>query len=295
MKLSILTSTYNRAKLLKRLYNSIKENQINSMLEIEWLIMDDGSNDETESLVGQFKQENLFEIHYFKQENQGKMVALNYLVQKAQGDRIIECDSDDYFRKGAFQIIEKTAYEMTENIYAYAYLKYDQKECNIGNLFQKEITTMFDLYFKEGEDGEKALVFCSDIRKKYSYQLENGERFITEARMYHKMDQIYQIKCINEPILICEYQQDGYSRNIDDIFKKNPHGYYAYFHEMFLMNLKGISFSKRLYMIKHYILFSVLTDQKWEKCYKEVKGKVNKILFLLLYIPGKLLSKKKFL
>lgn len=293
MKLSILTPTYNRAKLLKKLYESIKQNLIPSM-EVEWLIMDDGSTDETEQYVNGFIEEKAFIVRYFKQENQGKMVALNELVKKAEGERIIECDSDDYFKKGAFQVIENTASTMDEDIYACAYLKYDQNECNMGHLFAKKRTTMFELYFKEAEDGEKALVFNSNIRKQYCYELENKERFITEARMYHKMDKDYQIKCINEPILICEYQEEGYSKNIQEIFKKNPYGYYEYFKEMFEMNLKGISFSKRLYIIKHYILFSVLTNQKWEKSYREVKGKLNKLLFILLYFPGKFLTKKKF-
>ena len=57
----------------------------------------------------------------------------------------------------------------------------------------KEKTTMFDLYFKDLEDGEKALVFFSGIRKKYEYRLEKKEKFVTEARMHHEMDINYNI------------------------------------------------------------------------------------------------------
>lgn len=250
--------------------------------------------DDTKEVVEGFEKVQGLEIKYFKQENQGKMHAINELVNQAQGDLLIECDSDDYFKDYAFRTIFNTASNMQEDIYACAYLKYDQNECNIGKLFLNEYTTMFDLYFKEAEDGEKALVFNTSIRKKYSYELENGEKFATEARMYHKMDKDYKIKCVNEPLLICEYQKDGYTKNINEIFKNNPYGHYAYFKEMLTMNLKGISLKKRLYMIKHYILFCVLTNKKFKEAYTNIKGGTNIFLFILLYIPGKLITKKKF-
>lgn len=293
MKISILTPTYNREKLLERLYNSILKN-INYELDIEWLIMDDGSTDNTKELIKKFINEDRFDIQYYSQENKGKMEAINNLIPYVTGDLIIECDSDDYFKENAFLTIKNTLNELNENTYALCYLKYDQNECNIGNLFKEKETTMFDLYFKEGETGEKALVYNSKIRREYSYELEQGEKFITEASMYHKMDLKYKIKCINEPIMICEYQQDGYSENITEVFRKNPYGYYKYFKEMFDMDLKGIYFNKRMYILKHYILFSVLTNKKFKESLETVKGNINKILFILMYMPGVLITKKKF-
>ena len=244
MKISVLTATYNRGKLLKRLYDSIVYN-LNEDIEVEWLIMDDGSNDDTEQMIAEFIKENKFDIQYYSQENKGKMSAINNLVPYATGNLIIECDSDDYFRKNAFKIIKSNYNEINDNIYALCYLKYNQNECNIGKLFKEKQTTIFDLYFKQGEDGEKALVYNAKIRKQYKYELENNEKFVTEARMHHKMDQKYNIICINEPIMICEYQKDGYSQNIIETFKKYPYGYYEYFKEMFDMDLKGIYLYKR--------------------------------------------------
>jgi len=161
-------------------------------------------------------------------------------------------------------------------------------------LFKQKETTIFDLYFKQGEDGEKALVFNAKIRKQYSYELEKGEKFATEARMHHKMDLKYKLKCYNEPIMICEYQEEGYTKNVVELFKKYPYGHYEYFKEMFDMNLQGIYFNKRLYLIKHYILFSTLTNKKFKDSFKNVKGTYNKILFTTLYIPGIILTKRKF-
>lgn len=293
MKISILTPTYNRAKLLNKLYRSLVENAKYDV-EIEWLIMDDGSTDDTSGEVEKFIQENKFDIQYYSQENKGKMEAINNLIGYTTGDLIIECDSDDYFKNNAFLTIKKTYNEIDDNTYALCYLKYDQNECNIGNLFKEKETTMFDLYFKQGEDGEKVLVYNAKIRKQFSYELENNEKFITEARMYHKMDMQYKIKCFNEPIMICEYQEEGYSKNIIEVFKKNPFGYYQYFKEIFEHDFKGVHFKKRLYSIKHYILFSILINQSFLESAKQLKGTINKVLFTIVYLPGRFLTKKKF-
>lgn len=291
MKISILTATYNRAELLENLYKSLLENK-KYEVDVEWLIMDDGSTDNTRSIVEDFKSRNNLDIKYYYQENGGKMNAINKLTNEASGDLIIECDSDDYFTKNAFKKI-RNAYEAVKerkDLYAICFLKYDLNGTNIGKMFKNQETTMFDLYFKEGEDGEKALVYFSNIRKQYSYKLEKNEKFGTEARLHHEMDLNYKIACYNEPIMYCEYQKDGYTKNIQKVFKENPKGYYEYFKEILQRNMSGVKLKKRLYVIKHYILFSTLTNKKLEVKY--IKDVYNKILVILLWLPGKFKSKR---
>ena len=293
MKISVLTATYNRANLLPRLYKSIVNN-IKDNIDVEWIIIDDGSKDNTKEIVENFIKENKIVIKYFFQENQGKMQAINNVIQYAQGDLLIECDSDDYFTNNAFKSIEKAYNENKNNndkYYALCFLKYNQNRENMGKNFQNKFTTMFDLYFKEGENGEKALVFNTEIRKQYKYELENKEKFVTEARMFHKMDEKYNIICINEPIMICEYQAEGYTKNIKKQFIENPYGYFNYFREILQKDMKGVLLKKRIYVIKHYILFSTLTSQK--KILKNIKGILNKILIIILFIPGRIMTKLK--
>lgn len=291
MKFSILTATYNRAKCLPKLYESLIKNKSNNY-EIEWLIMDDGSKDETENLIKDYIAQNEIKIKFFKQQNQGKMTAINNLAQYVTGEIWIECDSDDYFTDGAFDKI-KDLYEKNKerkDIYAFAFLKIDQNGNNMGNTFKKEETTMFDLYFKEGGTGEKALAFITEVRKKYRYELEHNERFVTEARMYHKMDKDYKMICNNEYMMVCEYQEEGYTKNINKEFVNNPFGYYMYFCEILNeMDMKGVSFGKRLYVIKHFILFGYLTGQKYNL---SKVGVENKILIIVLWIPGQIKSHK---
>lgn len=289
MKLSILTATYNRANFLEKLYNSIIEN-LESSMSVEWLIMDDGSSDNTFEVVQKFIDERRIEIKYKKQENQGKMAALNNLMQFVTGDLIVDCDSDDYFSKDAFKTI-KEEFKNTEKtgLYAICFLKQKENLEIDGTSFKNEKSTMFDLYFKEGSNGEKALVYYADIRKKYKHELEHNEKFITEARMYHKMDANYKIKCVNKPITIGDYQENGYTSNILKTFTASPYGYLKYFEEILQKDFKGVSWKKRLYVIKHYILFLTITKEKLKL--RPIKDFLNKILIVILFLPGKIKAK----
>lgn len=130
------------------------------------------------------------------------------------------------------------------------------------------------------------------LENSLSMSLRSGENFITEARMYHKMDQNYKIVGINLPIMICEYKKDGYTKNIREIFRKNPKGYYDYFWELLQMPMKGVTFSKRLYIYKHYILFSVLTSKK--NAITKIKRFSDKLWVTFLWIPGKIKTKNYF-
>lgn len=292
MKLSILTATYNRADMLPNLYESIKKN-LNSNLKCEWIIVDDGSNDNTKLIVENFQKEDLFTIKYEYQENAGKMVAINKAAKIAEGELMTDCDSDDVFVESAFDIIEKNAEKLFQNeaLYGIIFLKSEKDGTISGEKFKLENkpTTMFDLYFKEDIKGEKLVVFNSKIRKQYSHEIENNEKFITEARMYHKMDNDYKAICINEVIQSGDYVEGGYTKNILEIFKKYPYGYYKYFEEILSKDMSGVLFKKRLYAIKHYILFGVLTNKKINM--RSIKNILNKLLYTILYVPGIIKSK----
>ena len=257
MRLSILTATYNRGEYLKELYKSIIRN-LNTVLDVEWIIIDDGSTDNTKEIVDDFIKMAKFEIKYYYQKNSGKMVAINKAVEMSSGELIVDCDSDDYFTSNAFSIITKNANLLLESndLYALCFLKKSSRTGKIsGDFFKKNylISTMFDLYFKDDIKGEKILVFNARIRKKFKHELEEGENFVTEARMYHKMDEHYKILCINEVLQIGDYLKDGYTKNIEKSLKANPKGYHMYFEEILKKGLKGVKLRKRLYIIKNFI------------------------------------------
>lgn len=295
MKISVLTATYNRCIELDRLYASLVVNS-NSNIDFEWLIMDDGSTDKTKLTVENYIKQNIIDIKYYYQKNQGKMSAINNLVYYATGDVMVTCDSDDYFTTRAFDIISEYSDKLLndETVYALVFLKKDQNGKISGNKFCEDIhrSDMFNLYFREKVVGEKVLVFKTKIRKKYRHELEADEKFVTESRMYHKMDLDYDIIGINKPIEIIEYKEDGYTKNLQTQFVENPLGYYEFFREMLELDLKGVTFNKRLYIYKHYILFANLAERK--DAISNVCGFFNKFMITILWIPGIILTRKRF-
>ena len=170
MKISVLTATYNRANLLDKLYASLLINSNNCPdVQLEWLVMDDGSTDNTKRIMEEYCKERLIDIKYFYQENQGKMTAINNLVKVATGDLIVECDSDDYFTRDAFRVVVQALQACKDmgETYALVFLKYTKDGQNMGNNFIEDDypSTMFDLYFKNGITGEKALVYNASLMK----------------------------------------------------------------------------------------------------------------------------------
>lgn len=297
--ISIVTPSYNRGYILPQLYNSLLKNK-DSYSDFEWVIIDDGSSDDTKKIVEEWMRKGTIKIRYYKQKNGGKMAALNYGIPKTKGDIIIEVDSDDYLKEDALKTIMTywEEAELNEKVYGILFRRsFENPELDKKNSFpfEKKISRMFDLYMKSNFDKDAVLVFKGDIRRDFHHKLEHNEKFITEARMYNEMDKQYDgLLCINKPVVVCEYLEDGYSKNIDKLFRNNPYGYRCYFKECLAMNLKGLSFKKRLYLMKHYILFSYMTNIKRTKVIKEVSGIFNKLLAFILVLPGYYASKKRF-
>lgn len=292
MKISVVTATYNRIDLLPKLYDSLCRNY-KSYKDFEWVIIDDGSKDNTKEIVKEWKNSVSFDIKYYYQENAGKMNAINSVMRHVTGDVIIEVDSDDYLTDNALKIINDDYEKLdNDNVYGIIY-KRDivNKNTSVSNDLDGKVIKLFDFYNLYGYDFDLALTFKASERKKYIYQLEHNEKFITEARTYYKMDQFYDGMLFrNEYVVKCEYMEDGYSKNIDKTFKKYPYGYYQYFKEC-LGYAKKVLFKKRIYFVKHYILFSYLIGLKKMEAIKEVTG-FNKLLVMLLIIPGYIKSKR---
>ncbi len=117
--ITIFTPTYNRAYRLSNLFNSLR---VQTDKNFEWLIVDDGSTDETEQLVRTFIGGADFNIRYVKQLNGGKHRAINRGIQLARGSLFLIVDSDDFLTKNAVEIIYKN-YDTIQS-YDYQYVKW---------------------------------------------------------------------------------------------------------------------------------------------------------------------------
>ena len=226
IKLTIFTPTYNRAYILPELYNSLK-NQTCRMFE--WLIVDDGSSDNTEELVSQWKKEsNDFPVRYYKKDNGGKCSAINYGLDLAQGELFVVIDSDDTVTSDAVQKIIDLEATITDKD------KFCAVSFNLGHSENSTPNKIFDDEYKDAIllerysdfDGERAIAFYTDIHRNYKYPVFSGEKFITEAVVWNRMAKDgYLVRFSNDIICIYEYRDDGLTKAGNSIFINNPHGY----------------------------------------------------------------------
>ena len=229
--LTIFTPTYNRAYTLPRLYHSLLKQDTSIF---EWLIVDDGSTDNTRQVVEGWIKEGKVDIRYIYQQNAGKMQAHNRGVEESRTDLFLCCDSDDWMADNSvkaavdFWLNHTTGDNAKElpplcGMISPKELKnsgYDSMATMPKNL---NYTTLDGLY-KLGYKGETALMFITDVIRHYPFPKIEGEKFITEKYIYNQLDRKYQLLVYPEYYNICEYQEDGYTSNAKKNALKNPLG-----------------------------------------------------------------------
>ncbi|ESU73770.1 beta-glycosyltransferase [Geobacillus thermopakistaniensis] len=226
INLTIFTPTYNRGYILKNCYESLCR-QINK--NFIWLIVDDGSTDNTEELVNTWIKENRIKIVYIKQKNAGKHVAHNTGVLNCNTEMFVCVDSDDYLTDDAVKVIyDNWGYiKLNNSLAGMIALRGHNHQEALGTRMPKGINKckISDLYQKYGFKGDTMMVFKTDILKRNLFPVFEGEKFVTEAVIYDKIDQNYEMMLLDKILYICEYLEDGYSRNIQEVHRKNPIGY----------------------------------------------------------------------
>lgn len=232
-KVTIFTPTYNRAYTLQRLYDSLKQQTDKSFV---WLIIDDGSTDNTRELVQQFINENKIQIKYHYQDNAGKSQAQNRALELTDTEIFAGVDSDDFL---TFDAVEKINYhwdqaktnsnciglilckcaESVEN----PLTKINSKKLPKDNLF-----TVKEAYSSGAIKGDAWMIYKTSEIQKFPFPKFDGEKFVPEAYLYDKLDQIGTLYFTNEKNYIAEYLPDGYTAGMEALNYKNANGYFAY-------------------------------------------------------------------
>ena len=224
--ITVFTPTYNRAYIIEKLYRSLQHQTIS---DFEWLVIDDGSTDDTKGLFENWmKEDNNFSIRYYEVENGGKHRAINKATDLAQGKLFFIVDSDDHLTEDALETILRWAEGIPKG----------QKFCGvsgnrgknscdiIGTTFEGEYVDATSLERNKFKiTGDKAEVFYTEILRQYKFDEIEGENFITEATVWDRMAYDgYRIRWFNKVTYICDYLEDGLTNNIKDVFSKNPIG-----------------------------------------------------------------------
>lgn len=273
--LTVFTPAYNRAHTLPRTYNSLKKQNNKDFI---WLIIDDGSTDETGTLVrGWQGEETEFKIQYIYKENGGMHTAHNTAYENIKTELNVCIDSDDEMAEGAVQKIVDTWKKVKDDGYA-GIIGLDEDIATkqiIGRGFPEKMkeTTLCG-YYAHGGQGDKKLVYRTDIIKQYpAYPVFEGEKYVALAYKYRLIDQDYKLYVLNDVLCNVEYQPDGSSMNMFRQYMKNPQGF-AFWRKVCMRYPES---KKRIFIdCIHYVSSSMLCKNK--KFIQESPRKVETVL-----------------
>ncbi|MBW3517563.1 glycosyltransferase family A protein [Flavobacterium sp. NKUCC04_CG] len=260
-KITVYTPTYNRGYCLHQLYDSLCK-QLQQNRDFEWLIVDDGSTDDTEHLVQKWMKIAPFKIIFYKQENEGKMAKLNFIHQIIETELCVCVDSDDYLTDNALDEIFKVWRVVKGNSQIGGLVGLDVfKNGNVvGTEFPEGLSSIkFRDFERRGVKGDKKFIYRTSVISSYPpYPSFKGEKFPAPGYLYRLIDLDYDLWIINKPLCIVEYLEDGLSKNKFSQFKKAPNSFMFYRQERMRL---ATSFSERFKNAIHYVSSGIFTKK----------------------------------
>ena len=257
--LTVFTPTYNRAYILNQCYESLVRQSCKDFI---WLIIDDGSTDNTKELVEEWmKNDNKFEIRYHYKKNGGMHTGHNAAYELIDTELNVCIDSDDFMPDNAVELIVNFWNKYGSDKYSgiVALDIYKNGEVIGCKLPDKKSTTLSGFYDNGGQ-GDKKLIYRTEVINKYpSYPEFKGEKFVPLDYKYLLIDQDYELLIMNEAVCVVEYMEDGSSKNMFRQYYKNP---------------RGFSFMRKVHMIY---------DKKF----------INKFKNCIHYVSSSFISKNK--
>ncbi len=242
--ITIMTPTYNRAYILKEAYDSLRKQ---SSFDFEWIIVDDGSTDETEEIVRVWvEEEKNFSIVYEKQKNGGKHRAVNRGVLLAKYDYFLILDSDDSLANDAVETIHEWIAGIAglKGFAGIAGLR-GKADIAIGGTPSKEYIDATNLERKKyGLLGDKAEIYKTEILKQYPFPEFEGENFIRESAVWDRIAKDgLKIRFYSKIIYICEYIEDGLTKNTNE--------------STYARNFRGFIYCSKLFLETHAFIPSL--------------------------------------
>lgn len=281
--LTVFTPAYNRAHTLPRTYESLCSQNCKDFI---WLVVDDGSRDNTAELVRQWQEkDNGFEIRYVYKENGGMHTAHNTAYEHIDTELNTCIDSDDKLASGAVEKILRKWDQVKDQGYAgIIALDADFDGKVIGQGFPEGMTeTTVIGYYAAGGSGDKKLVYRTDIINLYPpYPVFEGEKYVSLAYKYRLIDQTYKMAVLDEVVCNVEYQPDGSTGTMWKQYLKNPRGF-AFWRKVCMQY--PVSKKRMVVDCIHYCSSSVVSKNR-----NYIKESPRKLLTVICTVPGWVLS-----
>lgn len=240
-KITVFTPTYNRGYVIDRLADSLLKQ---TDCHFDWLIIDDGSDDNTGEIISRYIQNNPpFRITYQRVENGGKQRAINLAVQEIETEYIFIVDSDDYLTDDAIEKALTWLKKVPEGFagisgvkgnerceYISGTPKIDGDYVDATNLERAQYNLMSDM----------AEIYRVELLRRYPFKVWEGETFVPESTVWNQIAlDGYKLRWYKDIIYICEYLDDGLTKRSWDLLRKNPMGYAMMYNHMLLTEKSG--------------------------------------------------------
>jgi len=255
---TVFTATYNRAHTLERAYRSL---EAQTFRDFEWLVVDDGSSDETPALMERWQRDPPFTIRYFRQTNRGKHTAMNRGVREARGALFVQLDSDDALVPSALERLhfhwQSIAPSDRASFSAVSGLCRDQNGALVGTEFPHAITDSdaLEVTYRFKVTGEKCGFQRTDVLREFPFPETSG--FIPEGLVWARIARRYRTRYVNEVLRI--YYQDGASLSRGWRPIRSPVGLHMMHRAVLTEQLDYLRFAPLAFLrsAAHYVRFSL--------------------------------------
>lgn len=257
MLITVFTPTFNRAHLLPRLYESLGKQ---TFKDFEWLMVDDGSVDETRKVVAGLEN-GIFPVRYFFQENGGKHRAINRGIKEAKGELFLILDSDDTLPPDALERIA-FYYLQIKDDHAFGgvcgYMAHHDgtvigRGCDLPLLD----TNSIDLRYKYHVEGDLLEVFRTSVLKEIHFPEIQGEKFVPEALVWNRIACKYKLRVFHEVVYYRDYLDGGLTDKIVKIRMTSPIASMMTYAEL---NSYDIPFASKIKAAINYWRFRFCSD-----------------------------------
>jgi glycosyltransferase involved in cell wall biosynthesis len=254
--ITVFVPTYNRAHLLGRVFESLKAQ---TFKDFEWVIVDDGSRDNTSDLVEGWQQQSPFEIKYLRKANGGKHTAINPGVDLARGEFMVILDSDDWLAPNALErllelwheIPDQSRYSGVVGLCAHP----DGRV--IGDRFPQDVfdSNAVELTHSHKIHGDKISLSRIDVMREFPFPFQDLRGLVTEALVWNRIAQKYQERYVNEIFAFKEYLEEGLTDRALELQIKAAPATRLYHLE--LSQAKQLPWKTRLKSLVNYVRFSL--------------------------------------
>ena len=271
--ITVFTPAYNRADLLPRCYESMKRQTNKNFI---WMIIDDGSTDNTRTLVEGWLKEPLdFEIVYYYKENGGLHTAYNEAIAHIETELCVCIDSDDFMPDNAVErILEFWAAHGSDRVAGIVGVDHDLNDRIIGDpLPDQKTVNLIDLLVGRYPivNGDRTNVVRTELYKKYApMKVFPGEKNFNPHYLHLQISREYDFLVLNENLRFVDYQPGGMSASMWKQYRSSPRSF-AETRKLYL-SFPNTGFKFRFRHCVHYVSSSVLAGNRRFLVESPVKG-----------------------